>query len=150
MFERVPLPLDWPVYLTWQEADAYARWLGRRLPTEAEFLRYADGAPPGLCDVVRWDPRPVDRDPVAASTWGVDEPVGNGWEWTADLFAPFEGFAAMASYPEYSADFFDAAHYVLKGASPVTARSLTRPGFRNWFRPQYPYVYAGVRTVAAA
>jgi formylglycine-generating enzyme required for sulfatase activity len=148
MFERVPLPLGWPVYVTWEEAAAYARWIGARLPTEAEFLRYAEGAAPGLCDFTRWDPLPVDRDPVAASAWGVDEPIGNGWEWTADVFRPFDGFVPIASYPEYSADFFDDAHYVMKGASPVTARSLTRPGFRNWFRPQYPYVYAGFRTVA--
>ena len=150
MFERVSLPLDWPVYVTWTEADAYARWAGRRLPTEAEFLRYAEGAPPGLCDFARWDPLPVGGRPAAASALGVDEPIGNGWEWTADVFAPFDGFAPMASYPEYSADFFDGAHYVMKGASPLTARALARPGFRNWFRPNYPHVYAGFRTVASA
>ena len=76
--------------------------------------------------------------------------VGNGWEWTADVFAPFPGFEPMFSYPEYSADFFDGAHYVMKGASPMTARALVRRGFRNWFRPTYPYVYATFRTVAAA
>ncbi len=54
----------------------------------------------------------------------------------------------MASYPEYSAEFFDEQHYVLKGASPVTARELLRRSFRNWFRPHYPYVYAKFRTVS--
>jgi formylglycine-generating enzyme required for sulfatase activity len=54
----------------------------------------------------------------------------------------------MASYPEYSADFFDEAHYVLKGASPVTARDLVRRSFRNWFRPNYPYVFATFRCVS--
>ena len=53
------------------------------------------------------------------------------------------------SYPEYSADFFDGDHFVMKGASPVTARALVRPGFRNWFRPRYPYVYATFRTAGA-
>lgn len=166
MFEAVPLPLDWPVYVTWVEADAFARWRGRRLPTEAEFQRAAFGTPdgsdrrypwgatlrgraPANFDFARWDPAPVDGRPDAASAWGVQEMVGNGWEWTSTVFGPFDGFAAMPSYPEYSADFFDGEHYVLKGASPVTARALVRPGFRNWFRPNYPYVYAGFRTVGA-
>ena len=56
----------------------------------------------------------------------------------------------MASYPEYSADFFDGQHYVMKGASPATARELVRRSFRNWFRPNYPYVYATFRTRARA
>ena len=51
----------------------------------------------------------------------------------------------MASYPEYSADFFDGEHFVMKGASPATARELLRPTFRNWFRARYPYVYATFR-----
>ena len=53
----------------------------------------------------------------------------------------------MAAYPEYSADFFDGQHYVIKGASPVTATGLVRRSLRNWFRPHYPYVYAGFRCV---
>jgi formylglycine-generating enzyme required for sulfatase activity len=53
----------------------------------------------------------------------------------------------MAAYPEYSADFFDGQHYVMKGASPVTAKELVRPSFRNWFRHTYPYVYATFRCV---
>jgi len=55
----------------------------------------------------------------------------------------------MRSYPEYSADFFDGRHYVMKGASPATAAELARPSFRNWFRANYPYVYAKFRTVRA-
>ena len=62
-------------------------------------------------------------------------------------FAPFPGVRAMASYPEYSADFFDGEHFVLKGASPATARDLLRPTFRNWFRQRYPHVYATFRCV---
>ena len=53
----------------------------------------------------------------------------------------------LPSYPEYSADFFDAEHVVMKGASPVTAAELIRPSFRNWFRARYPYVYATFRCV---
>ena len=73
--------------------------------------------------------------------------MGNGWEWTSSVFAPFAGFAPLPSYPEYSADFFDHQHYVMKGASPATARDLVRRSFRNWFRAQYPYVYATFRLV---
>ena len=62
-------------------------------------------------------------------------------------FAPFPGFRPIPSYPEYSADFFDGEHFVMKGASPATARELIRPTFRNWFRPRYPYVYATFRCV---
>lgn len=166
MFERVPLPLAWPVYVTWAEASAYARWRGRRLPSEAEFQRAAYGTAdgrersfpwgdemprraPANFDFLRWDPEAAGARPSGASAFGVHDLVGNGWEWTRDVFRPFEGFAPMASYPEYSVEFFDDQHFVLKGASPVTDRHLVRAGFRNWFRPRYPYVYAAFRTVSA-
>lgn len=167
MFERVPLPAAWPVYVTWAEAHAFARWVGRRLPTEAEFHRAAFGTPegrerrfpwgetaegrmPANLDFARWDPEPVGAHPGAASAFGVHELVGNGWEWTSTVFAPFAGFEPLPSYPEYSADFFDGDHFVMKGASPATPRTLVRPGFRNWFRPRYPYVYAAFRCVGEA
>jgi gamma-glutamyl hercynylcysteine S-oxide synthase len=145
MFERVPLPSSWPVYVTWAEAAAYASWRGMRLMTEAEYHRAAAGSVPVNIDFTRWDPVPVGSAPAAASAFGVHDLVGNGWEWTATLFGPFRGFVPMASYPEYSADFFDDEHFVMKGASPVTAAGLVRPGFRNWFRPRYPFVYATFR-----
>jgi gamma-glutamyl hercynylcysteine S-oxide synthase len=167
MFERISLPLAWPVYVSHAEAAAYARWRsGRmpvRLPTEAEYQRAAFGSPEGeqphpwgsdrpstehgVFDFSSYDPEPVGSHPAGRSAWGVDDLVGNGWEWTSTAFAPFPGFHAMASYPEYSADFFDGEHMVLKGASPVTAADLLRPTFRNWFRPRYPYVYATFRCV---
>jgi ergothioneine biosynthesis protein EgtB len=168
MFAEVRLPMAWPVYVSQCEAAAYARWQGRRLPTEAEFHRAAYGGPEGgerpfpwgdaLPDSARghfdfggWgDPQPVGRHPTGRSAWGHDDLVGNGWEWTTSVFEPFPGFVALPSYPEYSADFFDGQHYVMKGASPVTARELLRPGFRNWFRPQYPYVYAAFRCALEA
>ena len=81
---------------------------------------------------------PVGSRPAGASAWGVHDLVGNGWEWTSTIFGPFPGFSPMASYPEYSADFFDGQHYVMKGGSPATARELLRRSFRNWFRPNYP------------
>jgi ergothioneine biosynthesis protein EgtB len=163
MFDLIPLPLGWPVYVSFAEAAAYATWRGRRVPTEAEYHRAAFGTPSGeersfpwgedQPDVTRgnfdfasWEPVPAGSRPAGASAWGVHDLIGNGWEWTSTIFAPFAGFSAMASYPEYSAEFFDGQHYVMKGASPATAKELVRRSFRNWFRPNYPYVYAKFRT----
>ena len=165
MFEEVELPLSWPVYVTYDQAAAYARWKGLGLPTEAQYQRAAYGTPQGSqrlfpwgseaplhkhgnFDFQQWDPRPAGSFPDGASAWGVQDLVGNGWEWTSSRFEPFPGFTPMASYPQYSADFFDGKHYVLKGASPVTARELIRRSLRNWFRPNYPYIYAKFRCVS--
>jgi iron(II)-dependent oxidoreductase len=144
MFEPLPLPADWPVYVSHAEASAYARWKARRLMTEAEWHRAAEGSTTGHFDFAGFDPIPVGSHPPSAA--GVFDLAGNGWEWTSTVFAPFDGFVPMRSYPEYSADFFDGRHYVMKGASPATARELVRPSFRNWFRGNYPYVYAKFRT----
>lgn len=162
MFEMLPLPQSWPVYVSWAEANAYSRWRAMRLPSEAEYQRaayasdtpgnrpYPWGAEPpdakrGVFDFSSWDPEPAGSHSAGRSAWGVDDLAGNGWEWTSSVFAPFPGFRTLPSYPEYSADFFDGEHVVLKGASPATARELLRPSFRNWFRPRYPLVYATFR-----
>ena len=164
MFNLIPLPAAWPVYVSLAEAAAFARWQGVRLPTEIEFQRAAYGSSSsverrypwgqddpapihGVFDFASWDPQPAGSHPAGASAWGVHDLAGNGWEWTCTRFAPFPGFRPMPSYPEYSADFFDGEHFVMKGASPVTARELLRPTFRNWFRARYPYVYATFRCV---
>jgi gamma-glutamyl hercynylcysteine S-oxide synthase len=166
LFDEVPLPPAWPVWVSHAEAAAYARWCGKRLPTEAEYHRAAFGTPEGderthpwgdtmptsehgNFGVTHWDPVPVGSHPAGASAFGVHDLVGNGWEWTSTLFAPFPGFRAGAIYPGYSQDFFDGEHYVMKGASPATARELVRRSWRNWFRPRYPYVYATFRCVTA-
>jgi iron(II)-dependent oxidoreductase len=150
------------VYGTQQQARAYAAWRGARLPTEAEYHRAAFGTPSGEerrhpwgaqapgpqhgnFGFRRFDPEPAGVSPAGASAWGVHDLVGNGWEWTSTVFAPLPGFAPMASYPAYSADFFDGEHYVMKGASPVTATPLVRRSLRNWFRADYPYMYAKFR-----
>ena len=146
MFQSEPMPPQRPVYVSHAEASAYAAWKGRRLMTEAEWHRAADGARPGFVDFAGFDPIDAGSLPDTASVHGVHDLIGNGWEWTSTVFAPFEGFTAMRSYPEYSADFFDGRHYVMKGGSPATARELLRPSFRNWFRGNYPYVYAKFRT----
>jgi ergothioneine biosynthesis protein EgtB len=164
MFAEVPLPLDWPVYVSHAEASAYARWAGKLLPTEAEWHRAAYGSrdgrerkypwgnsPPssrlGNFDLRRWEPTPVNAFPEGESAFGVADMLGNGWEWTSTVFAPFGGFESFPFYPGYSANFFDGRHFVLKGASPRTAACMLRPSFRNWFQARYQYVYAGFRCV---
>jgi len=101
-------------------------------------------APPaedGNFDFRHWDPTPVRS--TAANV--PRDLFGNGWEWTSTVFAPFPGFEPFPFYRNYSEPFFDNQHYVLKGASPRTAGCFLRPSFRNWFRPSYPYIYAGFR-----
>lgn len=143
MWREIPLPLDWPVYVTHEEAAAYARWRGMRLPTEPEFHRAACGAPVSAnLDFRRWDPIPVEE-----GDKGIQQMIGNGWEWTSTVFGPFPGFRPFPFYPNYSEPFFDGQHYVLKGASPRTAACFVRSSFRNWFRPSYPYIYATFRLV---
>jgi ergothioneine biosynthesis protein EgtB len=148
MFGEIPLPESWPVYVSHAEASAYARWKKQTLPTEAEFHRAAHGQKirPDL-GFGDWEPVAVDLNKDAKSAFGVVEMIGNGWEWTSSVFAPFPGFVRFPFYPGYSTDFFDNKHFVLKGASARTASRLTRPSFRNWFQPHYPYIYAGFRCV---
>ena len=101
----------------------------------------------GNFDYKRWDPEPVISTPAGDSAFGVSQLVGNGWEWTNTTFAPFPGFHSRPTYPGYSANFFDGEHNVIKGGSPRTAARLLRSSFRNWFRRDYAYVYAGFRCV---
>lgn len=165
VLDRVPLPLSWPVYVTQDQATQYAAWKNMRLPSEAEYHRAAFGAPDGSERLHPWgdappdpargnfgfkrfDPVPVGSFPRGASAWGVNDLVGNGWEWTSTPFAPFPGFRPMVSYPQYSVDFFDGEHFVMKGASPLTNERLVRRSLRNWFRHDYPYVPAKFRCVS--
>jgi len=164
MFGETPLPLNAPVYATYNEARAYANWKGKQLPTEAQFHRAAFGTPSddervypwgdaaptaahGNFDFHHWDPVNVDATPAGDSAFGVSQLVGNGWEWTATPFGPFSGFQEFPFYPGYSKNFFDEEHYVMKGGSPRTAAPLLRRSFRNWFRPNYPYAYVSFRLV---
>ena len=68
-----------------------------------------------------------------------------GWEWTSTPFHGLPGFSPMQEYPEYSADFFDDKHFVLKGSAPNTHPCLVRDSFRNFYQSQYPYVFAKFR-----
>lgn len=168
MFDLLPLEqvAGWPVYVSLAEARAYASWVGKRLPTEAEYHRAAFYGPDGSeseypwgnttpspqhgnFDFSAWSPMPVGARPAGASRWGVLELAGNGWELTDTPFAPFPRFSPyMPSYPDYSRDFFDGKHFVLKGASWATAGDLLRPSFRNWYQAHYPYVFAKFRCVS--
>jgi ergothioneine biosynthesis protein EgtB len=158
MFDEIPLPLSWPVYVSHAEASAFARWAGKRLPTEPEWQRAAYGSnnnfpwgsevpgpEHGYFDFERWDPSPVDAFPRGRSAFGLDGLLANGWEWTASPFEPYPGFKAFPFYEGYSANFFDGKHFMMKGGSPRTDRSMLRRSFRNWFQPHYPYAYAGFR-----
>jgi formylglycine-generating enzyme required for sulfatase activity len=164
MFNEVTLPLDWPVYVTQREAQAYAHAHGFSVASEAQYHRAAygtngpksrtypwgDTTPKstfGNFDFRRWDPESVFATPQGNSFFGVAQLVGNGWEWTSTPFHPFPGFVPRASYPGYSANFFDGEHFVMKGAASRTAARLTRSSFRNWFRRDYPYMYAKFRCV---
>ena len=164
MFEEIPLPLDWPVYVSHAEAMAYARWAEKSLPTEEQWHRAAYGTVEGAerqypwgsdapsstfgnFDFSHWNPTPVSAFPEGRSAFGVDDMLGNGWEWTSSVFAPFAGFEPFPFYRGYSADFFDGKHFVMKGGSPRTAACMLRSTFRNWFQAHYQYVYAGFRCV---
>jgi|ERR1022692_1270759 iron(II)-dependent oxidoreductase len=165
MFEEVPLPLEWPVYVSHAEAKAYARWAGKLLPTEAEWQRAAYGTPHGderaypwgnepppeefgNFDFARWSPAPVNAFPEGQSAFGLHGMLGNGWEWTSTEFAPFPGFEPFPFYCGYSTDFFDGKHFVLKGGSARTAACMLRRTFRNWFQSYYQFAYTGFRCVS--
>jgi gamma-glutamyl hercynylcysteine S-oxide synthase len=165
MFDDVPLPLDWPVYVSQAEAKAYAKWAGKSLPTEAEWQRAAYSTPEGEerlypwgndapstefgnFDFASWNPTSVNAFPKGQSAFGVHGMLGNGWEWTSTEFAPFPGFEPFPFYRGYSADFFDGKHFVMKGGSARTAACMLRPTFRNWFQSHYQFIYTGFRCVS--
>ena len=114
---REPVALDEPVlHVSWEEADAFARWAGKRLPTEHEW----EAARPRL------------------------DGVGHGWEWTSSDFLAYPGFEAFP-YREYSEVFFGGEHKVLRGSSWATHPRVARPSFRNWDLPQRRQIFAGLR-----
>ncbi len=165
VFGEVPLPMDWPVYVSNREAKAFAEWLGQSLPTEGQYHRAAYGTPNGgertfpwgssppsdvglgRIDFDHWDPIPVSATPQLDSAFGVSQLLGNGWEWTCTPFHPFEGFKPLKFYPQYSRRFFDNVHFVMKGGGWQTESRFMRRSYRNWFRETYPYVYSGFRCV---
>lgn len=163
-----PVPLDGPVlHVSWYEADAYARWAGRRLPTEAEWEKAARHDPAsGRSRRYPWG----DGDPTAAhanlgqrhlrpasagaypegqSPLGVRQLMGDVWEWTSSDFLPYPGFVAFP-YREYSEVFFGPGHKVLRGGAFSVDEVACRGTFRNWDLPVRRQIFAGFRTARDA
>ncbi|MDJ0379837.1 ergothioneine biosynthesis protein EgtB [Streptomyces sp. G-G2] len=163
-----PVPGDEPVlHVSWYEADAYARWARRRLPTEAEWEKAARHDPvTGRSTRYPWgdtDPTPVQANlgqrhlrpapagsyPAGASALGVRQLIGDVWEWTASDFLPYPGFRAFP-YREYSEVFFGPAHKVLRGGSFAVDPVACRGTFRNWDLPVRRQIFSGFRTARDA
>lgn len=163
-----PVPADEPVlHVSWYEADAYARWAGRRLPTEEEWekagrhdpasdrsMRYpwgdADPTPERANLGQRHlRPAPAGSYPAGESPLGVRQLIGDVWEWTSSDFLPYPGFAAFP-YREYSDVFFGGDYKVLRGGAFSVDEVACRGTFRNWDHPVRRQIFSGFRTARDA
>lgn len=160
--ESVP-PAEPVMHVCWYEADAYARWAGRRLPTEAEWekatrfdpatgrsRRYpwgdTDPAPDQAnLGQLHLQPAPAGSYPDGAAPSGARQLIGDVWEWTASDFLPYPGFVAYP-YKEYSEVFFGPDYKVLRGGAFATDPLVCRSTFRNWDYPIRRQIFAGFRT----
>ena len=168
MFDEGLLEKEHPVWgVSWYEADAYARFMKKRLPTEAEWEKAAggcgsgqkkprfawgdEGPTPQLCNFNYhfWGTSAVGSFPPGASACGCLDMAGNVWEWTSSPFLGYPDFKAFP-YPEYSEEWFDGDHRVLKGGSWATQASTLRISFRNFFRRHFRIAFAGIRCAADA
>ncbi|MGZ6840041.1 MAG: ergothioneine biosynthesis protein EgtB [Frankiaceae bacterium] len=158
-----PVPLDEPVqHVCWYEAEAHARWAGKRLPTEAEWEKacswdptarrarrypWGDDEPtPERANVSHraCRPAPLGAYPAGASACGAEQMVGDVWEWTSSDFAGYPGFRSFP-YREYSEVFFGTENKVLRGGSWATHPRAIRATFRNWDYPIRRQIFAGFR-----
>lgn len=163
MDRTTPVPPDHPVcHVCFWEAEAWARWAGKRLPTELEWeaaarfepetgrsrrFPWGDGpATPDRANVdqLLFDTTPVDSFPENVSPIGATGMIGDVWEWTSSEFRPWPGFEAFP-YPEYSEVFFGDEYRVLRGGSWATRTGAIRGTFRNWDFPIRRQIFAGFR-----
>jgi gamma-glutamyl hercynylcysteine S-oxide synthase len=145
-----PVPPHEPVqHVCWDEADAYARWSGARLPTEAEWEVAAQGTPRAGADLWRegarrFAPAPVGTADDVVSAHGAHGMLGGVWEWTASDFLAYPRFRSFP-YREYSEVFFGPDYKVLRGGSWATHPAAMRTTFRNWDYPIRRQIFAGFR-----
>jgi gamma-glutamyl hercynylcysteine S-oxide synthase len=136
------------VHVSWHQADAFARWAGKRLPTEFEWEAAAAGVDRGRAnlDHLGFGCAPAGAYADAASEYGAVQMLGDVWEWTSSEFRGYPGFSAFP-YPEYSEVFFGDTYKVLRGGAWASRRDVIRPSFRNWDLPERAQIFSGIRCV---
>ena len=136
------------VHVSWHEADAFARWAGKRLPTELEWEAAAVGAERDRAnlDQLAFGCAPAGSYGDAPSGWAVVQMLGDVWEWTSSDFGPYPRFVAFP-YREYSEAFFGGPYKVLRGGAWATRRNVIRTSFRNWDLPVRKQIFSGIRCV---
>ncbi|HEX3263705.1 MAG TPA: ergothioneine biosynthesis protein EgtB [Solirubrobacterales bacterium] len=139
-------PAQAVVHISWHEAEAFARWGGKRLPTEFEWEVAARGADPDRAnlDQLAFGCAPVGAYAGAPSDCGAIHMLGDVWEWTSSDFLAYPDFRAFP-YEEYSKVFFGERYKVLRGGAWATRRNVIRTTFRNWDLPERRQIFAGLR-----